>query len=55
MKREAAARKQYDPYKGGGGREWVKADANKVVNDLTTMLGRTPDKVWPAWLKEGAD
>ena len=53
MKYETAARKEYETYHGGGGREWVKANAKKIVDDLTRMW-RTPDKVWPAWLKEGA-
>ena len=39
MKRETDARKKYKPYVGGGGREWVKANAEKVVADLTRMWG----------------
>ena len=39
MEREAAARKQYKAYDGGGGREWVKVKAGKVVADLKTTLG----------------
>jgi hypothetical protein len=44
MKREAAARKDYDTYDGGGGREWVKANAKKVRADLKRLWGE-PD--WP--------
>jgi len=43
MEREDAARKQYKTYDGGGGREWVKANAEKVVADLTRLWGG-PDR-----------
>jgi hypothetical protein len=39
MKREAVARKKYETYHGGGGREWVKASAEKVVADLKGLWG----------------
>jgi hypothetical protein len=45
MEREAAARQLYDPYEGDGGREWVKANAEKVVDDLTELFGKKPR--WP--------
>jgi len=47
MEREATARKKYknEIYKGGGGREWVKANAEKVVDDLTELFGKKPR--WP--------
>jgi hypothetical protein len=29
---------------GGGGREWVKVNAEKVIADLTRAWGRDPDR-----------
>jgi hypothetical protein len=40
----AAGRKQYKTYDGGGGREWVKVNAEKVIADLTRAWGRDPDR-----------
>ena len=37
--REAETRKNYDPFIGDGGREWVRANAEEVVADLTRMWG----------------
>ena len=37
--RETEARKNYDPFIGDGGREWVRANAEEVVADLTRMWG----------------
>ena len=39
MGREAEARKKYITYDGGGGREWVKVNGEKVVDDLTIVWG----------------
>jgi len=43
MEREAAARKKYKTYDGGGGREWVKVNAAHVVADFTKLWG-DPDR-----------
>jgi hypothetical protein len=43
MEREATARKKYKTYEGGGGREWVEVNAEKVVDDLTMLWGE-PDQ-----------
>jgi hypothetical protein len=39
MEREDTARKRYATYDGGGGEEWVKADAHQVLADLTALWG----------------
>lgn len=44
MAHEISARKKYDSFDGGGGREWVKARAEQVVADLTADWGE-PDFV----------
>jgi hypothetical protein len=42
MKREQYARQKYPRYDGGGGREWVKAKVETVLNDLKREWGE-PD------------
>ena len=42
MEREHSARQKYDPYKGDGGREWVKARVDSVLVDLREAWGK-PD------------
>jgi hypothetical protein len=44
IQREAAARKKYTAFVGDGGREWVEVNAEKVVDNLTTLWG---EPEWP--------
>lgn len=39
MKNENNARKRYPKYDGGGGTEYIRADANRVLTDLRAVWG----------------